>query len=83
MARIAGVNLPLNKRIEIGLTYVHGVGRSTANEVLSKIGIDPDTYVKDLTEARQHPLPPTTAGTGVLPRSRVGSRQPRAWTSRA
>ena len=53
MARIAGVNLPLNKRIEIGLTYVHGVGRSTANEVLSKIGIDPDTYVKDLTEEEQ------------------------------
>ena len=50
MARIAGVNLPLNKRTEIGLTYVHGVGRSTANQVLQKVGIDPDTYVKDLTE---------------------------------
>ena len=50
MARIAGVNLPLNKRVEIGLTYVHGVGRSTANEVLKKVGVDPDTYVKDLTE---------------------------------
>ena len=50
MARIAGVNLPLNKRAEIGLTYVHGVGRSTANEVLAKAGVDPDTYVKDLTE---------------------------------
>ena len=50
MARIAGVNLPLNKRVEIGLTYVHGVGRSTANEVLQKVGVDPDTYVKDLTE---------------------------------
>ena len=50
MARIAGVNLPLNKRIEIGLTYVHGVGRSTANEVLEKVGVDPNTYVKDLTE---------------------------------
>ncbi len=50
MARIAGINLPLNKRIEIGLTYVHGVGRSTANEVLAKAGVDPDTYVKDLTE---------------------------------
>ncbi len=50
MARIAGVNLPLNKRVEIGLTYVHGVGRSTANEVLAKVGVDPDTYVKDLTE---------------------------------
>ena len=50
MARIAGVNLPLNKRVEIGLTYVHGVGRSTANEVLDKVGVDPNTYVKDLTE---------------------------------
>jgi small subunit ribosomal protein S13 len=50
MARIAGINLPLNKRIEIGLTYVHGVGRSTANEILAKVGVDPDTYVKDLTE---------------------------------
>ena len=50
MARIAGVNLPLNKRVEIGLTYVHGVGRSTANEVLKKVGVDPNTYVKDLTE---------------------------------
>ena len=53
MARIAGVNLPLNKRVEVGLTYVHGVGRSTANEVLKKVGVDPDTYVKDLTEEEQ------------------------------
>jgi small subunit ribosomal protein S13 len=50
LARIAGINLPLNKRIEVGLTYVHGVGRSTANEILTKVGVDPDTYVKDLTE---------------------------------
>jgi small subunit ribosomal protein S13 len=50
MARVAGVNLPLNKRAEIGLTYVHGIGRSTANEILAKVGVDPDTYVKDLTE---------------------------------
>jgi len=50
MARIAGVNLPLNKRVEVGLTYVHGVGRSTANELLKKVGVAPDTYVKDLTE---------------------------------
>jgi small subunit ribosomal protein S13 len=42
--------LPLNKRVEIGLTYVHGVGRSTANELLSKVKVDPNTYVKDLTE---------------------------------
>ena len=50
MARIAGVNLPLNKRIEIGLTYVHGIGRSTANEILGKVKVEPNTYVKDLTE---------------------------------
>ena len=50
MARIAGVNVPLNKRVEVGLTYVYGVGRSTANKILEKTGIDPDTYVKDLTD---------------------------------
>ncbi len=50
MARIAGVNIPLNKRAEIGLTYVHGIGRSTANEILAEVGIDPNTYVKDLTD---------------------------------
>ena len=50
MARVAGVNLPLNKRAEIGLTYVHGIGRSTANEILAEVGVDPDTYIKDLTE---------------------------------
>lgn len=50
MARIAGVNVPLNKRIEIGLTYVYGVGRSAANEILQKAGVDPNTAVKDLTE---------------------------------
>jgi small subunit ribosomal protein S13 len=50
MARIAGVNLPLNKRAEIGLTYVHGIGRSTANKILKEVGVDPNTYVKDLTE---------------------------------
>jgi small subunit ribosomal protein S13 len=50
MARIAGVNLPLNKRSEIGLTYVYGIGRSTANKLLQDIGVSPDTYVRDLTE---------------------------------
>ena len=50
MARIAGVNLPLNKRSEIGLTYIFGIGRSTANKVLSEVGVSPDTYVRDLTE---------------------------------
>src|SRR5689334_11201455 len=50
MARIAGVNLPLNKRAEVGLTYVFGIGRSTANEILKETGVDPNTPVKDLTE---------------------------------
>ena len=50
MARISGINIPLNKRVEIGLTYVYGIGRSTSNEVLAQSGVDPATYVKDLTE---------------------------------
>ena len=50
MARIAGVNIPLNKRVEIGLTYIYGVGRPTSNEVLARLGISPDTYVRDLTD---------------------------------
>ena len=50
MARIAGVNIPLNKRAEIGLTYVFGIGRSTANQILKDTGVDPNTQIKDLTE---------------------------------
>lgn len=50
MARIAGVNVPREKRIEIGLTYIFGIGRSTANKILAQVGISPDTYVRDLTE---------------------------------
>ena len=50
MARIAGINIPLNKRVEIGLTYVYGIGRSQAQDVLKKAGVSPDTYVKDLTD---------------------------------
>jgi small subunit ribosomal protein S13 len=50
MARISGINIPLNKRVEIGLTYIYGVGRSTANQVVAEAGVDPNTYVKDLTE---------------------------------
>ncbi|NLY84783.1 MAG: 30S ribosomal protein S13 [Tissierellia bacterium] len=51
MARIAGVDLPRDKRVEIGLTYIFGIGRSRSNEILKKAGIDPNTRVKDLTEA--------------------------------
>jgi small subunit ribosomal protein S13 len=50
VARIAGVNLPLNKRSEIGLTYIYGIGRSTSNKILEEVGVDRDTYVRDLTE---------------------------------
>jgi small subunit ribosomal protein S13 len=50
MARIAGVNIPLNKRVEIGLTYIYGIGRSNSNKILSEVDISPDTYVRDLTE---------------------------------
>ena len=50
MARIAGVNLPLNKRVEIGLTYIYGIGRPTSNKLLGETGVSADTYVRDLTE---------------------------------
>jgi small subunit ribosomal protein S13 len=50
MARISGINIPLNKRVEIGLTYIYGIGRPTANKLLAEAGVSPDTYVRDLTE---------------------------------
>jgi len=50
VARIAGVNVPLNKRVEVGLTYVFGIGPSTARQILAETGVSPDTCVKDLTE---------------------------------
>ena len=50
MARIAGVDLPRDKRVEIGLTYIHGIGRSTSSDILEQTGISPDTRVKDLAE---------------------------------
>jgi small subunit ribosomal protein S13 len=50
MARIAGINIPLNKRVEVGLTYIYGIGRSTSNELLDELKISRDTYVRDLTE---------------------------------
>ena len=51
MARIEGVDLPRNKRVEIGLTYIYGVGRPRANEILDSTGVNPDTRIKDLTDA--------------------------------
>ena len=50
MARISGVDLPREKRIEIGLTYIYGIGRTTAKKILAETGVNPDTRVKDLTE---------------------------------
>lgn len=53
MARIAGVDLPKDKRIEIGLTYVYGIGRTSAKKILEQTGINPDTRVKDLTDEEE------------------------------
>jgi small subunit ribosomal protein S13 len=50
LARIAGVNIPLNKRVEIGLTYIYGVGQPTSRKLLEQLGIDPNTYVRELTD---------------------------------
>jgi small subunit ribosomal protein S13 len=50
MARIAGINIPLNKRVEVGLTYVYGIGPSQSRATLQSAGVDPDTYVRDLTD---------------------------------
>ena len=50
MARISGVNIPLNKRVEIGLTYIYGIGRPTSNQLLAQAGVEPDRKVRDLTE---------------------------------
>ena len=56
MARIAGIDLPKDKRIEIGLTYIYGIGRKTAKDIIAETGINPDTRVKDLTEADEAKL---------------------------
>ena len=56
MARIAGIDLPKDKRVEIGLTYIFGIGRTSANKILEKAGINPDTRVKDLTDADEAKL---------------------------
>ncbi len=50
MARISGVNIPLNKRVEVGLTYIYGIGRSQSNKLLAEVGVEPDRKVRDLTE---------------------------------
>jgi len=56
MARISGIDLPKDKRIEIGLTYIYGIGRKSAKDILAQTGVDPDTRVKDLTDADEAKL---------------------------
>ena len=56
MARIAGIDLPKDKRIEIGLTYIYGIGRKSAKDILAKTGVDPDVRVKDLSDADEQTL---------------------------
>ena len=56
MARIAGIDLPKEKRVEIGLTYIYGIGRTSASKILKEAGINPDTRVKDLTDAEEAKL---------------------------
>ena len=50
MARIAGINIPLNKRVEVGLTYIYGIGRKRSNDILTAAGVSPDIRIKDLSE---------------------------------
>jgi small subunit ribosomal protein S13 len=50
MTRISGINIPLNKRVEVGLTYIYGIGRATSNQLLAQVGVEPDRKVRDLTE---------------------------------
>ena len=57
MARIAGVDLPREKRVEIGLTYIYGIGRVTSNRILEKAGVNPDTRVRDVTDEEVRKIP--------------------------
>ncbi|MCL1882002.1 MAG: 30S ribosomal protein S13 [Oscillospiraceae bacterium] len=66
MARIAGVDLPKAKRVEIGLTYVFGIGRKTSNDILAAAGINPDTRVKDLTDAEEAKIREVIDANGYL-----------------
>ena len=66
MARIAGVDLPREKRVEIGLTYIYGIGRASSNRILKDAGVDPDTRVKDLTDDEVRKLAAVIADTQVV-----------------
>ena len=64
MARIAGIDLPKDKRIEIGLTYIYGIGRKSAKDILAQTGVNPDTRVKDLSDADEQKLRDAINATG-------------------
>ena len=66
MARIAGIDLPKEKRVEIGLTYVYGIGRKTANDILAEAGVNPDTRVKDLTDDEETKIREAIEKLGVV-----------------
>ena len=66
MARISGVDLPREKRVEIGLTYIYGIGRTSANRILAEAGVNPDTRVKDLTDDEVKKLAAVIAGTQAV-----------------
>ena len=66
MARISGVDLPREKRVEIGLTYIYGIGRSSSNRILAEAGVNPDTRVKDLTDDEVKKLTAIIADTQVV-----------------
>ena len=66
MARISGVDLPREKRVEIGLTYIYGIGRTSANRILTEAGVNPDTRVKDLTDDEVKKLANTIAETQTV-----------------
>ncbi|MDR2044376.1 MAG: 30S ribosomal protein S13 [Clostridium sp.] len=66
MARIAGVDLPREKRIEIGLTYIYGIGRSTSNKILKASGVNPDTRVRNMTDDEVKKLADAIEGMGIM-----------------
>ena len=79
MARIAGIDLPKDKRIEIGLTYIYGIGRTSAKKILEATGINPDTRVRDLSEADEAALRDCIHNDYIVEgdlRDRLLSRQP-------
>ncbi len=66
MARIAGVDLPRDKRVEIGLTYIYGIGRTSSNRILADAGVNPDTRVRDLTDEEVRKIASVIEGTQMV-----------------